>query len=240
MEEIPIIQSILVSVGLDFNENESELKTSVMKLTSNSIIRLKNLLDFNKNKLSEETFKKYSRFLNDLLRLRRTNMESLEFSFFLNEFDPQIKPTESSFRVVDGISLWALSLCEENNKRQVPNFVQRIEMILRKSNKVMVIFAFCGIKVFAISKKLRLKAIQGVRMWREKRNMVEVREVFLRYRKKVQEKIRMKLIHQKYVEEFKMKNRKIVVEDQKGGWWWMVVVVLVACCFFNSLYRSFV
>jgi hypothetical protein len=235
MEDFLVIQSILQSVSLDFNQNEQELQKKVDRLPSNSIIRLKNLLEFNKSRVSLETFKKYSKFLNDLLRVRRMNLELMEFSYFLNEFDENVKPNESKVQVVDGISLWALSLLQAQVKNQVPEMVVRVEGIIKRRDIALVASGFFMVKAFGIRQERKGKVLKRALANFLKRELREFHLFFQRIKKKVQEKTRMRIIHQRYIEEFQMKNKKVEVKERKSQWPGFLFVVFVALLLFKCV-----
>lgn len=162
MDEKTIIQSILSQVGLKYSENEMLLREEIHKSSSDLIIRVKNLLDTSKNSIPEEIYKRYSKFLTEVLRLKRYDQESKGFLCCEDIFNEEILPYESNNvrKVPHGTSLWGLHIQKKTKDQTLPSnakyFIAIAEVLLIKA----MAFPFGKIKESKIRlemKKLKLK-----------------------------------------------------------------------------------
>ena len=106
MDEKSVVKNILEEIGIPYTENEAVLKEKILELSSDAVIRLKNLLNFNQKKLSNNSFGKYSRFLSDVLRIKRFHHVNPQLLTCEDNFHSNILPEISiSNKIVAGISI---------------------------------------------------------------------------------------------------------------------------------------
>lgn len=234
MEEMTVITKILKAVRISVPVNIDILQLDLKKQPSEVLIKLKNQLDFYKDEFSKENYEKYSNFLRNLLRDKRLPMENGFLATVKgNEFDFKVLPNEGKFEyIVQGVSLWALSLHESLLIRELPHSLKFFEGIV-KQNKIRNLgTGFERIKGLVALKKIRNLAFARVLGILKNKMWWKGREGFLRYRRKVVEKVNMIKMRQRLMESYKKKNVEICVEEKKGqGIWWVVLAVAIILTF---------
>ena len=138
MEEEGTVRAILQEIGIKYDGNESSLQEEIHKLTSDLIIRLKNLLDFNKKQISQHSYQRYSKFLNNVLKVKRYNIDNQALLLCEDVFDETILPPiiYNNSKITHGISLWGLNLKHKSRisikKKDTKHFYMILSSIFRR------------------------------------------------------------------------------------------------------------
>ena len=147
MDEKSVVKNILEEIGIPYTENEAVLKEKILELSSDAVIRLKNLLNFNQKKLSNNSFGKYSRFLSDVLRIKRFHHVNPQLLTCEDNFHSNILPEISiSNKIVAGISIWGLYLNYKSKQTNKAKDCKYLFMLLLKIRKSILNNTFFKIK----------------------------------------------------------------------------------------------
>ena len=230
MEENTVITKILKAVRISVPDKIDMLQLDLKKQPSEVLIKLKNQLDFHKDQVSKETYERYSNFLRSLLKGKRLTLENGFLATVKgNEFDYKLLPSEGKFDyIVQGVSLWALCLHDSALMRELPYTLKFFEGIVKKNKIRNLGSGFDRIKGSVALKKIRNSAFGRVLCILKNKMWWVSREGFLRYRRKVVEKVSMIKVRQRLMESYKNKNVEIWVEKKNGlGIWWVVIAIVV-------------
>jgi uncharacterized protein YozE (UPF0346 family) len=164
MDETATIKNILKEVGLAFIDNELILKEEILKLSSDMVIRIKELLDLYKKNVSCTSYRKYSVFLNDILKAKNFYYENPELILSEDAFDDTVYPKTSKkcIKIVDGVSIWGLYLNQKNNSRDFYCNVALLNNLLQKYLIKNVFIGFMGLRVYCFTRIRRLKTFKGL------------------------------------------------------------------------------
>lgn len=148
MEEQAIIRNILFEIGINDYESEIILKDQIHNLTSDLVIRLKNLLDFSKKQLSEYSYKRYSKFLNDVLKVKRHYIENPSLLSCEESFDESLLPrkTRNNSKIVHGLSLWGLNLRQKGKVSLRNKEIKHIFTVLSSIRQYLLRHVFACIQ----------------------------------------------------------------------------------------------